>query len=83
MENRMAKVKPLNTNSQPESSTKGNTNILIAFIEIFFTKLIQLAESLDKVSLSTKFTILVLSIVLGWAVSIIALFYLTIKAIKG
>jgi len=83
MEKSTAKVKPLNRNNQPESSKSGNISILIAFIDIFFTKFIELVETLDKSSLATKFTVLLLSIVFGWAFSIIALFYITIKAVKG
>ena len=83
MENNAAKIKPLNTKSQPEIKSNGNKAILIAFIEVFFTKFIQLVETLDKTSLSTKFTVLLLSVIFGWAFSIIALFYITIKAIKG
>ena len=83
MEKATAKIRPLNTNNQPESKSSGNTAILIAFIEVFFTKFTQLIETLDKTSLSTKFTVLLLSLVFGWAFSIVALFYITIKAIKG
>ena len=83
MEKTAAKIKPLSTNNQPESKNSGNTAILIAFIEAFFTKFISLIETLDKTSLSTKFTVLLLSIIFGWAFSIVALFYITIKAIKG
>ena len=83
MEKTAARIKPLNTNSQPESSNNGNKAILIAFIEAFFKNFINLVETLDKSSLSTKFTVILLSVILGWAFSIIALFYMTIKAIKG
>lgn len=40
MEKTAARIKPLNTNSQPESSNNGNKAILIAFKSIFLRKAI-------------------------------------------
>ena len=83
MEKQIAKTNEETRNKEPEITNKGATNILIAFIETFFTKFIDLALTLDKVSLTTKLIMIILSLVIGWLISIIAFFYLTIKAIKG
>ena len=81
MEKEIAKIKEDTKSIEPENTNKGATNILIMFIETFFTKFIDLA--LDKVSLTTKLIFIILSLIIGWIISIIAFFYLTIKALKG
>ncbi len=83
MEKVEAKIRSETTSKAPESTNNGATNILIAFIEVFFTKFIDLVLALDKVSLTTKLIVIILSVIIGWAVSIIAFFYITVKALKG
>ena len=83
MEKVEAKTKNEITSKAPERMNNGAINILIAFIETFFTKFIDLVLALDKVSLTTKLIVIILSLIIGWAISIIAFFYLTIKAFKG
>ena len=48
MENYTAKIKPLNTNSQPERSKNGNKAILIALINKFFNIFPHRANLINK-----------------------------------
>ncbi len=72
-----------NTRVTEEKTKSTVDSALTRFIEVLFTKLMELAKVLDSISLTPKLILLLIIMSLGMVVSIIALFYLSIKALKG